>query len=331
VKKGVQKNIKKILWLVDPYEELKTIKPSALWVKALSDRLQVPIQPVHVLAGGAAGFAPEIHAAWLMQFVIDTEERLVSVLQALKMPRLLKPHVISEVYHSRSDAVQGLLDYARDNHAGLILLQRSGSKAKIGGFAETLLLKSETPVLVVPSEKPLQAKVKKLLVALDLSRPATERMGGVASEVFEQALVWARQLGASIHLFHVLPIPPAMAYGPGAFDLGATAAAAAYWSQDAAKMRRQELERFQKRALKAGVGCTVELETRPLRPEEAILRARSRSQADWIVMAGRSGRWSTLLLGSVTRSVARQAPCPVWIIHRSRLREQHLISHRQAA
>jgi nucleotide-binding universal stress UspA family protein len=313
--------VQKILWLVDPYEELKNLRSSALWVKGLSQSLKAPVQPVHVLSGGAAGFAPEIHAAWLMQFVVDTEERLARVVAHFKLPHLLEPHVISEVYRSRSEAVSGFLEFAAEAEADLIVLQRAGGgRKKMGGFAETLLLKSGIPVLIVPpggAKVATYHKVKRLLVALDLSDTDRE----VTEAVFDRSLEWAKKMRASLHLFHVLPLPPTVAYGPGAFDLGASAAAAAYWSEEATDARKRELERFRKLALKKGVACTVELETRSVRPADAILRAQKRTRADWLVMAGKSGRWSTLILGSVTRMVARDAPCPVWVIHLDRKSE----------
>ncbi len=316
----MQKSVRtvgKIIWLVDPFEEPRTLRSSARWVRALAERIGAPIQPVHVLAGGAAGFAPEIHAAWLMQFVVDTEDRLVKLVRGFSIPHLLKPHVISEIYRSRSEAVAGFLEFASEQEARLIVVQRSSDSGRIGGFAETLLLKSAIPVLVVPArtvtraEAAAPARARKLLVALDLS----EVDGVVAREVFRQALDWATRLKASLHLFHVLPVPQTIAYGPGAFDLGASAAAAAYWGEEAAGSRRRQLEKFSRQAAKRAVQCTIEIETRSLRAADAILRAQKRTRADWIVMAGRTGRWGTLVLGSVTRMVAREARCPVWIIH----------------
>ncbi len=329
----MQKTVKKIIWLVDPFEEPRTLRASARWVRALAERLKAPILPVHVLAGGAAGFAPEIHAAWLMQFVVDTEDRLIQLVRGLAIPHLLKPHVISEVYRSRSEAVAGFLEFAAEQESGLIVVSRTGEGGRIGGFAETLLLKSAIPVLVVPSRPVSRAKAaaparaKKLLVALDLS----EVDGVVAREVFSQALDWAAKLKASLHLFHVLPIPQTIAYGPGAFDLGASAAAAAYWNEEAASARRRQLERLARQAKKRGVACTIELESRSLRAADAILKAQKRSKADWIVMAGRTGRWGTLVLGSVTRMVAREAPCPVWIIHLARSTADEQQRSRRAA
>ncbi len=312
--------MQRILWLIDPFEELKLIRPSAAVVKGLVQGLKVPFQAVHVLSGGAGGFAPEIQAAWLMQFVVDTEDRLQRVVKHFAIPKRLDPHVISEVYASRSEAVAGFLEYASENDALLIVVQRSARGKRMGGFAETLLLKSGIPVLVVPSVPASKAwtRPKKLMVALDLSEADQE----VASEVFSRALEWAVKMRVALHLFHVLPVPPTIAYGPGAFDLGASAAAAVYWSEEAAQARKKQLEQFKNQAKKKGVRCTVELETRPIRAADAILRAQKRSGSDWIVMAGKSGRWSTLILGSVTRMVARSAPCPVWIIHLEKKSQQ---------
>jgi len=312
--------VRKILWLVDPFEKPGSLLDSVDWVRGLSKKLRSPVMPVHVLSGGAFGLGADMQATWLMQLVVEAEERLARSMKALSarglaIPHLLAPHVISEVYHSRSEAVGGLLEFAQENNAQLLVLNR---KAKMGGFAETLLLKSRMPVLVVPHvRKTPQARRQRIpgsiLVAMDLGSGREE----VVRTVFKESLQWASKLGSSLCLFHALPFASAAAYGPGAFDLGATAAASVFWSEEAAAIRRKELEKYQAMAQKKGVRCTIDLETRALRPADAIMRARKRHGSDWIAMASRSGRWSALVLGSVTRMVAREADCPVWIIHLS--------------
>lgn len=319
--------MRKILWLVDPFENPASLEASAAWVRGVSKKLKAPVLPVHVLGGGALGFGAEMQAAWLMQLVIEAEDRLRESLKGMSIPHLLPPHVISEVYHSRAEAVAGLLEFAAENGAELMILSRTGSrpgraagrpdradKGKMGGFAETLLLKSRIPVLVVPRKPGVRARQRlprSILVAMDLGNGRDE----IAREVFRESLHWARRLGASLSLFHALPFASAAAYGPGAFDLGATAAASVFWSEEASNLRRKQLERFKAMAEKKGVRCTIELETRAIRPADAILRAARRQQSEWIAMASHSGRWSALVLGSVTRMVARESDCPVWIIH----------------
>lgn len=317
--------MRRILWLVDPNEKASSLRDSSAWLRGLATALKASIQPVHVLGGGAFGIAPEVQAGWLMQLVLETEARIQAMASQLKIPHLLPPRVLSEAYHSRSEAVSGLIDFAREQSADLIVLQGGGARPRaasrgLGGFAETLLLRSRIPVLVIPSiagsrhKLAVRQKPRRILLALDLSSGGED----ACEAVFKEGLSWARRLGASLHLFHALPFASSAAYGPGAFDLGATAAAAVYWSEEAAASRKIELERFAARANRAGVRCTLELETRAIRPSDAVLRAAKREKCDWIAMAGRSGRWSALVLGSVTRMVAREATCPVWIIHYDR-------------
>ncbi len=310
---------------MDPNDKASTLRESSAWLRGLASTLKSGIQPVHVLGGGAFGIAPEVQAGWLMQLILETEARIQELVSPLKIPHLLPPRVLSEAYHSRSEAVGGLIDYAREQSADLIVLQGGGARRRpasrgLGGFAETLLLRSRIPVLVIPSiagQRPksgARLRPRKILLALDLSSGGED----ACEAVFKEGLSWARRLGAALHLFHALPFASSAAYGPGAFDLGATAAAAIYWSEEAAATRKVELERFAARANRAGVPCTLELETRALRPSDAVLRAAKRAKCDWIAMASRSGRWSALVLGSVTRMVAREATCPVWIIHYDR-------------
>jgi nucleotide-binding universal stress UspA family protein len=326
--------VRKLFWLLDPFEKPSDAVETGAWVAGLSEKLKIPIQPVHVLSGGALAFSPEIHAAWLMQVALQAETRLRKLVDRLKVPHLLPPVVLSEIYRSRSEAVAALLEFARESDVELFVLQRlSGAKknAKIGGFAETLLLKSEIPVLVVPRHRRSELTIKprvpsKLVVGLDLE--------GDPLPMLDLVFQWAKRLGARVHLFHSALPYPSMGYRatadifPGDWSGPVAPMTLSSWQADL-QARRKRMESFRVRAQKKGVPCTIEIDSASTRAVDGLLRCARARRADWIAVAGKSGKWSALILGSVSRTLAREAPCPVWIVRLESERESEKRSARK--
>ncbi len=312
--------MQKIFWLLDPFEKPRDAAEAAAWSLGLAEALGAPIQPLHVLSGGSLAFNPEIHAAWIMQVAIQAEDRMKNIVSKLKVPHLLPPIVLSEIYRSRSEAVAALLEYARENEAGILVLERhSGARRtrKIGGFAETLLLKSEIPVLVVgrhPEKRgrALRKRVpKRIVLGVDLEADP--------QPLIRQVTDWARRLKARVHLYHSAPPYPSVAYRPtadifpGDWSGPVAPTTLSAWQSDV-DARRSELDRLATQISRKGIACTAEVDTASARAADGLLRCQRRLKADWIAVAGRSGRWSALILGSVSRIVAREAPCPVWVV-----------------
>jgi nucleotide-binding universal stress UspA family protein len=281
--------------------------------------------------------SPEIHAAWIMQVAIQAEERLQKIVDKLGVENVLPPIVLSEIYRSRTEAVEALLEFARESDAEVLVLQRlsrARKTGKIGGFAESLLLKSETPVLVVgrhhfrgaKKAAPAARVPKKILLAVDLE--------GDASPLVSQVGDWAKRIGASVHLFHSAAQFPVAGYRPTADIFPGD------WSGPVAPMtlsswkgdldaRKRELEKLKRILDRRGVRCTVELDSASTRAAEGILRSQRRNRADWIAVSGKSSRWSALILGSVSRIVAREADCPVWGVRTSSEKRQQVRPERR--
>jgi len=206
-------------------------------------------------------------------------------------------------------------------------LPRARKTGKIGGFAETLLMRSEIPVLVVGRHHlrrarakgtkarrraPLQRIPAKILLALDLEGellPLLDRVGE-----------WARGMKAAVHLYHsAAPFPvagyrPTADIYPGDWSGPVRPVTLGDWQGDL-EARGRELDRLAKYLRRKGVRCTVELDSNSPRAAEGVLKSRRKNRADWIAVAGKSSRWSALILGSVSRVVAREADCPVWVVH----------------
>ncbi|NDD90900.1 universal stress protein [bacterium] len=337
--------MRRIFWLVDPFEKPSAAEEAAVWAMGISERMRIPIQPVHVLSGGALAFSPEIHAAWIMQVALQAEDKIQKLVEQLAIPHVLPPIVLSEIYRSRSEAVHALIEFAKESQAEVFVLERlSGARktGKIGGFAETLLLKSEIPVLVVGHHRAVKKTVgkkaakktgltsrtpKKILLALDLE--------GDSTPIIEEVGSWARRMKAQVHLYHAAaPFPltgyrPAADIYPGDWSGPVAPTTLSAWRGDV-EARKKELARLSKILIRKGVECTVEVDSESTRAASGILKSKKRNHADWIAISGRSGRWSALIMGSVSRRVAREADCPVWVVRSFEKAEEKKLEKRGA-
>lgn len=151
--------------------------------------------------------------------------------------------------------------------------------------------------------------LKTILVPTDLSEGAEEAL--------DYACDIARQFGATVHLIHVIGIPTL-----GVPELGVALTSTVIDSLirdnqealDALVLRKQNQATFGQTLLRTGDA------------RELICQTAKDLDADLIVMGthGRRGV-SRALLGSVTETVVRSAPCPVLTVR------PHVVHHEAAA
>lgn len=165
----------------------------------------------------------------------------------------------------------------------------------MGSFAETLLYRSEVPVLLVGPSAKIQEKVKKIVWADDLSSKS--------QKAFEKMLSFARELGAEVILYHgaqpiyefsLAPSDPAVKKYRGKVD--------------------KELQKREALAKKWGVSLRVELDSSFSDIAGATLKLARTKKAELVVTQAKSGVLGTVLLGSVTRQILRDSELPVLVI-----------------
>ncbi len=140
---------------------------------------------------------------------------------------------------------------------------------------------------------------KHILVPTDFSE--------AGDAAIEYAIDLAQQLGAIVHLLHVVTLP---VYGVAEIGMAHASAIA----QKSMLVAQDSLDRLAERLRDRVEVAPVRLEMGDAR--EVIDRVAEDVHADLIVMGthGRKGlsRW---FMGSVAESVVRTAPCPVLTVH----------------
>ncbi len=297
---------KNILWAFDPFaSEIKLQRAVALAMQELTRTGWATIEPVFVVHNFFG--VPKDVVADVSSIQKHAETRLKVILGKAKIANVKPVKIIFEPYLSQRAAVEKLIEYARQSNVDLIVTgsyARTGPKRwLLGSFAETLVLRSDVPFLIVNPHWNRVARFKHVLFPTDFSSESHDS--------FRRCLGLARALGAQVTIFNRPMLVPAQAselswmtllLSQGTLDVEKVAheKAAATWSGEAEAAGVKTRVVFDK-----SKGGSV---------AEAILKY-AKKNPGLIAMASHSGAFHTAWLGSVARRVVRESPFPVWVIH----------------
>ena len=312
-----KKCISKILWPVDPYELESAIQKSA--AEALNGFLaasQAELEPVYILNPRQLDLGLDAPEQWLEQYRPVAEGALKSFLEGRVVSSLSgnpwKFKVLVQASASNSAAVKTLNHHVNATGAEMIFLGTHGRKGMprlfLGSFAETLLLESKIPVLVVNSKTKSVAHYDHILFATDLSRTSWNG--------FRKTLALASQLGSRVTIFHSIQNPSKSSFH-GESLMGATWIPMPAFVEEELIARRKVAERWLKTGLKMGVAVDIDLELTHQGIVPAILHAADRDKTSIIAMTAQSGPLASAVMGSVTRQIVREATKPIWVVRAS--------------
>jgi nucleotide-binding universal stress UspA family protein len=171
----------------------------------------------------------------------------------------------------------------------------------MGSFAETLLLHSDIPTLMVGPHSEPMPEIKQVLFPTDFSEKSQIAL--------DRILPLVKELGAKLILFHhfelfpgtFFPIEPTPAY------------LSALEKHEAWEKNRGE--RLVDYVSQKGVKVEIQFARQSPSTVDAILEFAKGMSSGMIAMASEAGPVGTALLGSVTRQVVRASPWPVWVLH----------------
>lgn len=304
-----------LVWAVDAFEPPGDLLNSAVRaLQSMAPRLEAEVEPVYLLTPSQINLATEFSelaaAPSARSYRPAAEKALGELIRGFAIPRILPPRVLVVDSTSTHMAVDALSRYAEGIEAEAIVVSshgRSGlGRFLLGSFAETLMLYSKRPVIIVhPGGKP-SSDLNRLLVPTDLTE--------AAKPFWDQSLRLAQSLGMEVLLFHCVPYPVEPVIQSGVYLLGGG------WLPIHAYMT-EEIQRRQKRvdewisegqAMGLKVNGSIYAEGGGI--SDSILRNAVEHRVSLISMAVQSGPITSAIIGSVTREVVRRAPCPVWIL-----------------
>ncbi len=302
-------SIKKIIWTVDPFQDkeqsLQYVTAHA--IKLLTRGIETTIEPVYFLNSSLTSGPIVIPRDWLHDVQKSGQRELTQIIKRVKLQNVRPLHLVSAPYLSIREAVDQINRLASRWRADLIVSSthaRKGIKRFfLGSFAETLLLYSNVPLLFVSPQWKRQFRFKHILFPTDFSPESYD--------AFLQILPLARSLQCEIHLFHKL-----LFLWPAAVPMTLDSAPLFQDVFDEELRAKQELAiQWASVAKTAGIPITIEVDERQDSAVVDAILLRAKKRPGIIAMASKSSEIRTVILGSTTRKIVREASFPVWVLH----------------
>ena len=301
------KNIKKVVWAVDPLaEEPKYQKHVLKTLEGFTKGYRCQVLPAYVVSPPN----PYLPAKGLKEFYEGTRGAVGGAWKKLvagtSFASISGPEVLIQNKFSTQKSVQALLKYANAQDADLVAASthaRSGlPRSILGSFAETLVMQSKMPTLVINPRANWRSKVSRILFPTDLSHGAWD--------VFPDVVNLAKRLGAKIILYHKVDLlneysGPVLKNMPMYRDL----------LNEDLERRQTLMKQFEALSAKQGVITETVLNQGTEYVADAVISCMKKTKPCLIAMASQTGPVASALLGSVTRQVFRSADCPVWVLH----------------
>ena len=306
------KVIKKIVWAVDAFH-----KPDLLRKHAVEDLRNLvkgtgakAVEPVYVLSPDQLNLALEFSSPWIEHHATAVKRALAHLVKGIDVPHLMTPKVLVQNIPSITQSAKVLAVYARRSGADLIVVSTHATEGFAGwlltSFAETLLLHSKVPVMVVGPRSRSIRKYDHILFPSDL---------GIHSKAsFQRVMALAKSLGAELTLFHTIRHPIAPVILSGAYLLGGGWLSVPSYLSAEEDRRGKFGESLAKIARKAGIKTNVVIDVANVGVVNSILTYAKRRKISLIAMAAHSGPVSSELIGSITWQVVRNTPSPVWVM-----------------
>ena len=291
----------RILIAMDPGEE--ELKPEAAALKELrywAGKVKPRLEAVHVLQGSDRD--PRFNQEYTRAF--DALNRSVEEMD-LGVP--VHSRVIWDHDDLIEDPVGVLIKRAQEFQASMILVTSHGrrwlSRLVMGSFAEKLLMDSPVPVLFFGNLPDPKDSFRRVMFATDFS--------DYSKKAYELFLKHVAPLEPEVLVYHVAEYPN-MITGMSLTGVGAYLPET-YW-----KVMRESLisegEIWVRLAKRAGIRARTILEDGVGDVGASIQRAASGERVSLIGMATMRNDFQKLVLGSITKRIARSPIHSVWIL-----------------
>ena len=288
----MSEQFKHIIWAVDATQECDDLEMRCLEaIRTLIAGHPTKVEPVFIYPPLPASYSFELIYPPAEDYRSEAAENLKNRLKNITSPKLSPLKIFDKLLLSTAGAVSELTKYGEEIQADLIVVgthcRKGIARLFLGSFAETLLLHSRTPLLMVGTHATEITNFEAILFPTDL--------GPCAEAVFPRVVDLAKRLKSKLDIYHMI------------------SRAARF--EEARQTARRKLEVSQQLAKNARVAAEIIIEQAATSESETILAAAQARNSSLIAMAAHSGAVASTIVGSTTRQVVRGASCPVWVLH----------------
>lgn len=288
---------------IDPFNATEM---APMWglIRPLAEKSGAQVQAVYVLAPSSFNWTGDFSGTWMKKYKPVAEKKFSEAL-----PEEVKKTIIPCHDTGQRSAVHALIAHAKKVGADCIVIFTHGrtglERVALGSFAETLILTSKIPVLVLNPSSKVPANVKKILVPTDLSRKSEKFVTSIAD--------YAKNIGAEIVLYHKQPDPLDPIIQQGVYSLGGGWVSVQSFIDEEWEQKNKKLTHLEDEIRKRHVPVSHVVDSSPGGLIESIEKAAKENGADMVSVLTQSGSWSAVLLGSVARGLVRSSPVPVLV------------------
>jgi nucleotide-binding universal stress UspA family protein len=314
--------LRRILWAIDVFSDnseiqdhiVQTLQSLIQTTKTKQEKSPISIEPLYMLSSDQLNLPDEFAQQLLEQYEPNAKKVLNQKINSIDLP-LKNPTVITHRQSSLRSLVQHLIHYGERTSTDLIVVGTHGrnglSRMFLGSFAETLLLQSPIPTLIVGRRSHAHRKMGTILHPILLEGSPSD------SPFFLQVLHLAQETQAKLKLLHTVPIPVDPVFQSGVYLLGGGWIPAPTHLENYIQNQKQIGNRWIDFATQNHVNTELILDNSLSSVVDSILKHIELTQADLVMMESVRGPVACTILGSVVRQVVRLSPCPVWVYRRS--------------
>lgn len=302
--------MKKIVWAIDVYGQDPKMDRSVLnAIQMLTRKTGAQVIPVYTLTAGSVDpIAFSENLLWIREYRKSAKAKLDDYVKGSKWKKLGKPHVIENKDGSIRSGAKKLSEFAKRIGADVIIVKSTNrssvAKFFLGSFAETLLLSSKVPTIVVSPKGKVTLEFNKILFPTDFSASS--------KRAYTKLLHWAKSLKASVTIYHKIPtqVDPIM--------VGGIYATGAYITPEEYLVERftdanSEGNKWIEFAKKRGVKAELEISNSVRSLSEDILQVAKKKKMKMISLVSVATKIETILIGSVARNLVRNASLPILV------------------
>ncbi len=300
----------KALWGIDPFNSVKNSKTKVLdFLKQLNKTTHVTVDALYFMSAESLGVFPSMNPKETSIVAEKAQAQLNKLddqnsdldFRHLKIIKAASKSSKSDPDRLSAQAVKNKNDFIVVASHG-----RSGApRLFMGSFAESLLLTSKVPVVII-NPKANVKKVRKILFASDLSASSKKAFGPLTK--------LAKETGAQVTVFHKLFDPAEAMAQTGVYMAGGGFVSLESNLKKERQKQSDRIKKFGASLSNKGIKVKHKIVQHSGPVDDLIVQYAKNHNYDMIVMGTESGRVATFLFGSIARQVARSSDVPTMLV-----------------